>query len=81
MNGEGLSMAVNNIKHYRQIANLTQKELGEALTPRLVQRSVSAHEQGTRTPSVYQALEYAAVLGVTVEELFPAKPAAVRTAA
>lgn len=74
-------MPANNLQTVRKSLGIKQAELASMLATPVTKGTVSNHETGTRTPSVYQALEYAAVLGVTVEELFPAKPAAVRAAA
>ena len=62
---------MNNLKLFRERAGLTQTELGMRLSPVLKQAAVSNHEVGLRTPDVYQAVEYAKALGVTVEDLFP----------
>lgn len=64
----------NNLKRYRKARGLRQDALGVLISPPLQQSAVSGHERGTRTPDVYQALRYADVLGVTVEQLFPVEP-------
>ena len=62
---------MNRIKYFREKLDLTQKELGLRLSRPLRQGAVCNHEVGLRTPDVFQALDYAAVLGASVETLFP----------
>lgn len=61
---------MNNLKVFRERAGYTQTELGAVLCPILKQSAVSNHEVGVRTPDVYQAIDYAKALGVTVEQIF-----------
>ncbi|WP_188863009.1 helix-turn-helix transcriptional regulator [Marinobacterium nitratireducens] len=63
---------MNKLKHYRKEKGLTQTQLGALLKTPISQGAVGHHETGARTPDVYVAAEYAAILGVSVEELFPA---------
>lgn len=61
---------MNKICEYRKLKGISQADLGRRFSPPLRQSAVSNHEVGSRTPDVYQALQYASVLGVTVEQLF-----------
>jgi len=63
----------NNLRRYRRAVGLKQGDLGSRLEPALQQTAVSCHERGTRVPDVYQALQYASVLGCSVEDLFDAE--------
>ena len=62
---------MNKLSHFRKQQNIAQPVLGALLVPPIKQAAVSMHERGERTPDVYQAIQYARALGVSVEELFP----------
>ncbi len=66
-----VDMPKNYISVYRKKAGLRQDELGRLLQPPISQGVVSGHERQHRTPTVYQAIEYARVFGCTVEDIFP----------
>lgn len=58
----------NNIKSYREAANLTQMELAARMG--VSRKTVNTVENGVFAPSVVIALKFAAALEVSVEELF-----------
>lgn len=58
----------NRVKKYRLRKRLTQRKLGELAG--ISQTTVSHMERGTYVPAVDTALRVAAVLGVSVEDLF-----------
>ena len=58
----------NNIRQYRKAMRLTQKELCDILGWKL--RRLQTYEQGSRMPSILDALELSEALGVYVDNLF-----------
>lgn len=58
----------NDIKRYREAANLTQIELAELMG--VSRKTVNTVENGVFAPSIVTALKFAAALEVSVEGLF-----------
>ena len=68
----GGNQQVNNqVKDYREKAELTQEELAAQVN--LSRQSIIAIEKGRFTPSILTALSIAKVLNVKVDELFQLK--------
>lgn len=57
----------NQLKHYRQSAQLTQKSLAEKLF--ITVRTLQFYEQGTREPSLETLIRIAEILNITTDEL------------
>ena len=55
------------IKHYRELNQLTQSQLGEMIG--VDQRAISSYETGERTPPLNRLPKLAECLDVTVYEL------------
>ena len=57
----------DNIRHYRERKNITQKELAE--TVGITQQALSLFEQGVKVPGIITAVDIAKTLDTTVEQL------------
>lgn len=57
----------DNIRHYREKKNITQKELAE--TVGITQQALSLFEQGVKVPGIITAVDIAKNLDTTVEQL------------
>ena len=53
-----------NIRYYRCLHHLTQEKLAD-----INEKSISAYENDTRIPPIFNLLEIAQALGVTMEQL------------
>lgn len=58
------------IKEYREMKNMTQRELGDKIGM-VSQGGISYYESGRTTPSAYRLAQIADALSVTVEDLTP----------
>ena len=56
-----------NIRYYRCLHHLTQEKLAELAD--INEKSISAYENDTRIPPIFNLLEIAQALGVTMEQL------------
>ena len=57
----------NQLKHYRQSAQLTQESLAEKLF--ITVRTLQFYEQGAREPSLETLIRIAEILNITTDEL------------
>ncbi|TFG81467.1 MAG: transcriptional regulator [Spirochaetales bacterium] len=63
---------VNNVKHFRALASLTQEDLARLV--KVTRQTIIAIERGNYTPSVLLALRLSKALGCSVEDIFNEKP-------
>lgn len=59
---------MNNIKFYRNKANMSQNELAKMMNSK--QTTISNWELDYRKPNVYETIKLAKILNTTVEELY-----------
>lgn len=64
---EKIMSLADNIRHYRERKNITQKELAE--TVGITQQALSLFEQGVKVPGIITAVDIAKTLDTTVEQL------------
>ena len=57
----------DNIRHYREKKNITQKEVAEAVG--ITQQALSLFELGVKVPGIITAVDIAKNLDTTVEQL------------
>lgn len=67
---------MNQLKHYREEAGLTQAELGERCGFRAAQSRIALYESGGRTPSLHYARRIVAALNEAgaecrLDDVFP----------
>ena len=60
--------AKNNLRHYREQAGLTQKQVAQALS--LSKSGYCLKENGKRGITIEQALEISRILGVPITKIF-----------
>lgn len=62
---------MKSIAHYRELKNMTQQELGEAIGVK--QSEISSYESGVKSPRLNVLQAMAEALGVTVYQLIEEK--------
>ncbi|HFL2582075.1 TPA: helix-turn-helix transcriptional regulator [Clostridioides difficile] len=61
-------MFKSNLKYYRELNKLTQKQL--ALEVNVSKEYISQIERGIKNPGFFTAQKIAKILGITIDELF-----------
>jgi transcriptional regulator with XRE-family HTH domain len=70
MNAANIKLYIaSQIKKYRKLAGLTQKELGEKIGVK--HNTISSYESGTNEPEQDMLFKIANALGVSINDLFP----------
>lgn len=61
-------MFKNNLRHYRKLKKITQKELAEKVN--VTSDYIYMIEKGTRNPGIFLAKRISDILGKSMEEIF-----------